>query len=207
MFISTIILGVALWFYCLVRLSVSTISDELRVGGALKVGTASSPPAVNGGAGAMDMTNLPNGSLWLRNDADTLPQVVHNSAIVDLALSGRSIECRIGTLTANQANTYQMHLPRGAIITGVSRRYTTVPASAGGTVVVGVTLNGNAVLASSSENEIGLTNDTLAAHALTSTTANLKGTVGQKVIITITSNNADMTGGTGCVYEIYYKDN
>ena len=53
MFISTIILGVALWFYCLVRLSVSTISDELRVGGALKVGTASSPPPVNTPAPAL----------------------------------------------------------------------------------------------------------------------------------------------------------
>ena len=184
----------------------NTLSDTLKVPD-LQVGTGANPANVTGATGAMVTTNKPNGSLHLRQDADTLPEIIHNSAVSKLGLGEAAIECRLSTLTANTANTYITYLPRGAKITGVSRRYTAVPASASGTVVVGITLAGNPILASASETEEGLTNDTMAAHALTGTPANLIAAVAAKVIITITSNNGDMTGGTGGMYYIYYDHN
>lgn len=183
------------------------IEGETKVTGDLRLGNVTNPPAVSGGAGAMTTTNKPNASLHLRTDADTLPEVLHNSSVEKLALAGEAVEARLPTLTANGVTTYTTYTPRKGIITAVKRRYTSVPASAAGTVVVGITIDGVQILASANEDEEGLTNDTLTAHNLTATTANLKFESGKKVVITITSNNADMTGGTEGMYYLYYDPN
>ncbi|HUS98634.1 MAG TPA: hypothetical protein VMX97_18060, partial [Hyphomicrobiaceae bacterium] len=155
----------------------------------------------------MSATNKPQGSLHMRTDADSPPELYHNSEVRKLGFAGQAIECRLGTLVANQANVYETYLPCNAIITGVSRRFTLKPASAGGTVVTGITLDGNQILASASEDEEGITNDTLTAHNLTGTSAHLKAAVGKKVVVTVTSDNADMTDGTGCQFFLYYDQN
>jgi len=182
----------------------STISGDAKVTGRLAVGTVASPPEVTGGAGAMDTTNRANGSLHMRTDA--MPELKVNSQVKKVGLADHAIECRADDLTANGTMTYTTYIPANATITGVKRRYTVVPASAAGTVLTSITVDGNEVLASGSEDEEGLTNDTLTAHSLTATSADLDVDDGHKVVITITSNNADMTGGTDPMYYIYYQD-
>jgi len=174
---------------------------------SIQVGAVTSPPDLSGGTGAMVTTNKVQGSVHLRTDADSPPEVYHNSAVRPLGFADHSVECRLSVLVANSAVTYTTHMPCNGIITGVRRRYTVVPASTAGTVVAGITVGGNAILASASENEEGLTNDTLAAHALTGTTAYLKVSKGAKVVITVTSNHADMTGGTEGMYHIDFNHN
>lgn len=184
----------------------ANLDNDVKVR-SLQVGDLSTPPDITAASTVMSMTNRADGSIHLRSGTDVVPEVKVNGAVRKMGLGDHSIECRLTNLVANSANTYTTYLPCNAIITGVRRRYTTVPASGGGTVVTGITLAGNAILASASENEEGLTNDTLAAHSLTGTTANLKGSKGDKVVITITSNNADMTGGTAGMYFLDYDHN
>ncbi len=185
----------------------STIDNDLKVTGTVSAGNVSNPPRISGGSGAISTTNKSNGSMHLRTDADTLPEVMHNSAAAKLALGGQAIECRMVTLVANQANTFKTYIPRGLIVTGVKRRFDAAPASAGGTVVTGITLGGNQILASASEDEEGITNDTLTAHSLTGTSSNLKGDAGDVLIITVTSNNGDMTNGENPMFYIEYDEN
>lgn len=155
----------------------------------------------------MSAGNKPGGSIHLRTDDDATPDVLHNGEVRQLGLRQHAVECRMDDLTANQATTYTTYMPCDAVIVGVSRRFTTKPSSAGGTVVTGITVGGNQILASASEDEEGIANDTLTAHTLTSTTENLKVSKGDKVVITTTSNNADMTGGTDPMFYVYYNDN
>lgn len=185
----------------------SLIDGDLKTTGKVSVGNAATPPDISGGSGAMVTTNKANGSIHLRTDADTVPEVLHNGSVEKLGFAQNSIECRLSNLVANGSVSYTTHLPRNAIVTAIRRRYATAPASASGTVVAGVTMAGNQILASASENEEGLSNDTLTAHNLTGTAAHLKGTKGAKIVITITSNNADMTGGTEGMYYIDYECN
>ena len=187
----------------------STIGDDLKVAGGIGVSASSNaiPPDIKGGTGAIDLTNRVNGSIHLRTDTDTVPEVMHNNAAEKLGFAQHCMECRMSTLVANSANTFTTYMPRNAKITGVSRAYATVPVSAAGTVLTGITINGNPILLTANENEEGLTNETLAAHSLSGTAANLLVLKGQKVIITITSNNADMTGGAVPKYYIYYETN
>ena len=182
----------------------ATIPDELKVD-SLRAGTVANPPQVTGGAGAISTTNKANGSIHMRTDADTTPEVMHNGSAEKLGFAQHSIECRMSDLTANATTTYQTHAPRRMKVTGARRRYTVVPSSAGGTVVVGITGAGNALLASASENEEGLTNDTLAAHNLTGTAADLILEIGDKIIISVVSDNGDMAGGTDPMYHIDYE--
>lgn len=184
----------------------TTIPDDVKVS-TLQLGAEASPQQLTGGSGAMVSANKGNGSIHLRSDTDTVPEVKHNNAIEKMGFAQHAIECRLPALVANQANVYTTYMPRNAKITGVSRRYSTKPSSTSGTVVAGITIDGNAILASGSEDEEGLSNDTLTAHALTGTAANLLVSKGEKVVITITSNNADMTGGVEGLYYIYYEDN
>jgi hypothetical protein len=184
----------------------ATISDELKVN-SLKVGNVASPPDISAGSGEMATANRVQGAVHLRTDADQPIECLHNSEVRKLGFADQSLEARLATLTANGVTTYTTYMPADGIITGVRRRYTTVPASASGTVTVGITVAGNQILASASENEEGLTNDTLASHNLTGTPANLTVSRGDKVVITITSNNADMTGGTEGMYYIDYDQN
>jgi len=185
----------------------SLIDGDLKATGKVSVGNAATPPDITGGSGVMVTTNKANGSIHMRTDTDTLPECIHNGAVEKLGFAQNSIECRLPDLVANSSISYTTHLPRNAIVTAIRRRYTTAPASAGGNVTASVTLAGNQILASASENEEGLSNDTLTAHNLTGTTANLKGSKGAKIVITITSNNADMTGGTDGMYYIDYECN
>lgn len=181
----------------------ANLDNDVKVR-SLQVGELSTPPDITAGTSVMSTTNRADGSIHLRVGTDVVPEVKVNGAVRKLGLGDNAIECRLANLVANQANTYVTYLPCNLVFTNVRRRYTTVPASAGGTVVASITLNGNQILASASENEEGLTNDTLAAHNLTGTGANLRGNKGDKVVITITSNNADMTGGTGGMYYLDY---
>lgn len=185
----------------------NNIDGNLKVTGRLAIGNATAPPDFSGGSGSINTTNRANGSIHLCTDNDTLPQLMHNGQAVQLGLSGRSIECRMSNLTANQANTYTTYMPRKGIITGVRIRFATKPSSALGTVVIGITIGGNQILQSASEDVTGLTNDTLADLDLTATAAHLKVNSGDKIVITITSNNADMTGGIEPIILIDYDDN
>lgn len=184
-----------------------TVSGDLKVQGSVGIGSGSAQQIISSGSGAMDTTNKGQKSIHLRTDTDELPEVLHNSAVEKLGLGQHAIECRVGDLVANTANTYTTYAPRDIKITGIKRRYTTKPTSASGTVVASVTLDGNETLQTSSEDEEGLSNDTLTSHTLTGTGANLKGDEGDKIVITITSDNADMTGGTDCIYMLLYEDN
>lgn len=183
------------------------LEGETKVTGDVKVGNVTAPPAISGGTGAMSTSNKANGSVHLRTDDDTLPEVLHNDAVAKLGLSGHDRELDVGDLTANAATTKISYMPRDAIITGVSRRFTVVPNSTAGTVVTGITVGGNQILASASEDEEGVSNDTLTAYNLTATTADLTVSEGDKIILTCTSNNADMTGGTDMMAYIRYDDN
>lgn len=185
----------------------STISDELKVTQGVKVGNTANPPLITGGSGAIDTTNRQNASLHLREDDNTLPEVMHNSAAEKLGFGQHAIECRVGTLTANTTNTFKTYAPRNMKVTGISRIYTAAPASSGGTVVASVEGDGNEMLASASEDEEGVTDDTLTAHSLTGTAANLLLDKGDFIQIDIVSDNADMTDGTNTIYYIYYEDN
>lgn len=185
----------------------STLSDDQHITGSLKIGNATNPPEHTAGSGAMDTTNKSNGSTHFRTDLNSLPEVMHNGAKEKYGLGQHDRECRMDDLTANQATTYKTYTPRGLKVTRVTRRYTTKPASAGGSVVVGITGAGNALLASASEDEEGLSDDTLTEHNLTGTAADLLLSKGDVIIITITSNNGDMTGGIAPMYFLEYEDN
>lgn len=185
----------------------STLDGDVKITGGVKVGNATNPPETTAGSGAINTTNKTNGSLHLRTDENTTLECMHNSAAEKLGFAQHAIECRLSTLVANSTNTYKTYMPRDGVVTGVSRRFTLKPASAAGTVVTGITGDGNALLQSASEDEEGITNDTLTAHTLTATSANLRLSKGDPIIITITSNNADMTDGTGGAFHIYYEDN
>jgi len=184
------------------------LSDgNYKISGDLYLGNLTNPVVVSAGSGAMTTTNKPNGSIHCRTDDDQPVEVLHNSSVEQFGFAQHSVECRLDDLTANAATTYTTYMPRDAIITGVSRRFTTAPSSAAGTVVTGITVDGNQILQSASETEEGVSNDTLTAHTLTGTAANLKVDKGDKVVVTVTSNNADMTGGTDPMFYIYYRDN
>lgn len=188
----------------------STISDDLRVTKTLAVGneagSEANPPKITGGSGAIDATGKAKGSVHWRTDVDTVPEILGNSGEVEkLGYAQHALECRMSNLVANGVRTYTAYMPRDAKITGVSRAYAAVPAV--GTVLVGITINALQILATANESDIGLANETLAAHALTGTAASLLVSKGHKVIITITSNNAGMTGGTEPKYYIYYETN
>jgi hypothetical protein len=152
----------------------------------------------------MSTANKPNGSLHLRSD--DLPEVRNNGSAEQIGLGQHCIECRMGNLVANSATTYKTYAPRKGKITGVSRRFTSKPASASGEVVTGITIAGNQILQSASEDEEGISDDTLTAHSLTATDANLEFEKGDPIIVTVTSNNADMTGGTDPMFYLYYND-
>lgn len=185
---------------------VATLDNDTKVR-TLQIGDLAAPPDISAGSSAMSLTNRPQGSMHLRTAADSPIEVRHNDAVRKLGFADRCIECRLGDLVAGGVRTYTTYMPTNGIITGVRRRYTVAPASASGTVVVGITVAGNQILASASENEEALSNDTLTAHSLTGTSAYLKVSKGDKVVITVTSNNGDMTGGTDPMYFIDYDHN
>lgn len=182
----------------------NTLDSSIKISGDLEIGTATVPPTISGGSGAMTTTNKANGSLHLRTN--DVPEVLVDSVVQPLGLGQHQIECRMGDLVADSANTYTTYMPRKAKITGISRRFTLKPASTSGTVVTGITIDGNAALQSASETEEAITNDTLTAHTLTGTAADLLVSKGDKIVITTTSNNADMTDGTDSMFYIYYED-
>ncbi len=185
----------------------SIIQGDVKITGGVKVGGAVNPAEITAGSGAMDVSNKADGSLHLRSGTDVLPEVRHNGVAKKLAIAGIAIEARMSDLTANQATVYTTYMPVDGKITGVSRRFLVKPASSSGTVVTGVTVNGNAILATASEDEEAISNDTLTAHNLTGTAANLIVSAGDKVVITVTSNNADMTGGTEPIFFILFDQN
>jgi len=182
----------------------STLDGDLKVTGTVSVGNVANPPKISGGSGAMSTTNKADGSIHLRTD--DMPEVKANGQVKKLGLAEHCLECRMDDLSAGAATTYTTYFPKNGKITGVKRRYTNHPASAGGTVVAGVTVGGNQILASAGEDEEGVSDDTLTAHNLTATPANLNASQGDKMVITVTSNNGDMTGGTDPMWYIYYED-
>lgn len=184
-----------------------TVSADAKIGGTISIGAASSPPVISAGSGAMSTTNKGVKSIHLRSDDHQLAEILHNGVVRKIGLGDHAIECRIGDLVANGVVTFTTYAPGGIKITGISRRYLVQPASAAGTVVASVTLDGQECLQTSSESEEGLSADTLTNHALTGTAANLRGDQKDKIVITVTSNNADMTGGTDGVYMLFYESN
>jgi len=185
----------------------SIIQTDLKVTGDLTVGNTTVPAKISAGSGAMDAANKADGSLHMRNGDNVLPEIRHNAAVAKLGLAQAAVEARTDDLSAGAAITYTTYMPSKAKITGVSRRFTTKPASASGTVVTGITVDGNQILASAAEDEESISNDTLTAHNLTATSADLLVGVGTKVVITVTSDNGDMTGGTDPMFYIYYETN
>lgn len=182
----------------------NTVSGDLKVTGEITLGGSTPQAAITAGSGVMSAGNKANGSLHLRSDSN--PEFKIDGSVEKIGYAQHSRECRMSDLSAGSAVTYQTHAPRDMTVTGISRRYTAVPASSGGTVVASVTGAGNELLNSATENEEGLTNDTLAAHSLTGTAANLVLSKGDKIIVTVTSDNGDMSGGTDPMYEIYAED-
>jgi len=184
---------------------VAQYSGDVKVAGDLELGNLTSPVKHSAGSGAMTTTNKPNGSAHFRTDG--LIETLFNSVVRKLGLADRGVELRMGTLTANQANTYISYMPHAMTITDVKRRFTLKPASAAGTVVTGITIGGNQILNSASEDEEGITNDTLTSYALTGTAAHLVVDAGDKIVVTTTSDNADMTDGTDMMLYIFGEDN
>lgn len=186
----------------------NVIETETKFTNGIAVGDVTNPPKVEGGSGAMTTTNKSDGSLRLRTDA--LPEIKKDNSAQKLGLDRHGWQKELSALVANNTNTFYTRAPATGIITGIYRSYTTAPVSAAGTVLVAVQNlnNGNAhMLASGSENEEGLSNlpATDVAHSLTGTAASLAVTKGDLIRIQITSNNADMTGGTGGVYRFEYS--
>ena len=184
---------------------VAQYSGDVKVAGDLEVGNLTSPVKHSAGSGAMVTTNKPNGSIHFRTDG--LIETLFNAVVRKLGFADRAVELRMGTLVANQANVYTTYMPHAMTITGVKRRFTLKPASALGTVVTGITVAGNQILNSAAEDEESIVNDTLTAHSLTGTAAHLVVAAGDKVVMTTTSDNADMTDGTDMYLYIYGEDN
>ena len=181
----------------------STISDDLQVN-SLSSGSGANPPVLSGGSGVMDGSNKSNGSIHMRTDEGA--ELLADGSVRKINFGTKLHEMRIGNLTANSATTYVTYMPARATIVGVKRRFTAKPASASGTVVTGITVDGNAILASSSEDEKSISDDTLTAHNLTGTSSFLNVDQGDKIVLTTTSNHADMTGGTDMQVFIEFKD-
>lgn len=186
-------------------MAVANFSGDVRVSGQLEFSNTATPAAISAGSGAIDLVNKANGSLHLRSDA--LPEVKWLGSTEKIGFAQKSIECRLGTLVANTANVYRTFAPRKMKVTGISRYFTNRPASAAGTVVTGITGAGNALLQSASEDEEAATNGALTAYTLTGTANNLILAKGAEILVTITSDNADMTAGTNTNVQIYYEDN
>lgn len=194
----------------------NVLDGDTRVTGALEVGTggATVPPSITGGSGAFSTGGRTNGSIHMRTDTDELPEILHNTDVVKMGLGQHAIEARLVTpLVANSANVYLTYAPRKLKVTGISRAYATVPASVLGTVLAQAEKSNDGgsafsdLLASAAEDEEGLTDDALTAHNLSGTDANLLVDKGGWIRVTITSNNADMTGGVVGQYYVYYEDN
>lgn len=184
---------------------VAQYSGDVKIAGDLELGNLTSPTKHSAGSGAMVTTNKPDGSLHLRTDG--LLETLFNQIVRKLGFADRGVELRMGTLVANQANVYTSYMPHAMTITAVKRRFTLKPASAGGTVVTGIAVAGNQILNSASEDEEGIANDTLTAYALTGTAAHLVVAEGDKIVVTTTSDNADMTDGTDMMLYIFGEDN
>lgn len=182
----------------------STINGDLKVTGSTQIGNATNPPTISAGSGAMSTTNKANGSVHLRTD--DVPEALVDGSVQPLGLGQHAVECRVGDLTANNTTSYTTYMPRKGKITGIARRFTVAPSSAAGTVVSGITVDGNQVLQSSSEDEEGVSDDTLTNYTLTSTASYLSFDKGDKVVISVTSNNADMANGTDMMTYIYFED-
>lgn len=169
---------------------------------AFETGNGTTPQTIEGGAGALDVTNKGKGTVRLRDDG--LPDIkCADGSVENIGLDRFGFDVSIPTLTANVTNTIKFRFPRKGIVTAIRRSYNVAPASAGGTVVANVkNASGNDMLLTSSENEEGLSSDPAqaTAHNLTGTAANLKVQAGDRGTINITSNNADMTGGSGGFY-------
>lgn len=102
------------------------------------------------------------------------------------------------TLTANAATTYRIACPfKSGRLVSLSTRTKTKPASTLGAVLLTATngTGGNNVLGAANVDAEGLTDDTVESHALTATAADLLFSIGQVLVVVLTSNNADMTGG------------
>ena len=184
---------------------VAQYSGDVKVAGTIEVGNLTNPVKHSAGSGAMTTTNKPDGSVHFRTDG--LIEALFNSVVRKLGFADRGVELRMGTLVANSANTYISYMPHAMTITDVKRRFTLKPASASGTVVTGITVGGNQILASASEDEEGITNDTLTSYSLTGTGADLVVAAGDKIVVTTTSDNADMTDGTEMLLYIFGEDN
>jgi|GEM_PF-6243842 len=185
--------------------------NETLFTNGIRVGSDANPAGLEGGSGTMTTTNKSDGTVRLRTDA--LPEVKKDGAAEFLGLDRHGWIKELSTLTANTTNTFYTRAPATGKITGIYRSFTTIPASAGGTVVAAVQNLNNAsahMLASGAEdNEAsgGLSNlsGTDTAHSLTGTAASLLVTKGDLIRINIVSNNADMTGGVGGIYRFEYS--
>lgn len=178
---------------------------NLEVTGFLGLGDYSPQTIVSSGRGAIDTSDKAEGSLHLRKDGN--PEVIKpDGTAAKLGYSQHALEMRMGTLADNVANTYTTYAPRDMTVTGISRRFLAAPASASGTVVTGIVAGGNQLLSSSSTDEEAVVDDTLTAYTLTSTLPDLVLVKGDKIVVTMTSDNADMTDGTDTQVFIYADD-
>jgi hypothetical protein len=185
-------------------MAANVVSGDQKVTGSVGVGGAAPQAIITAGSGAMDTSNKATGSLHLRSGSN--PEVKLTGGAEKLGYAQHALEIRMGTLVANQANTYVTYAPRAMTITGISRRFTSKPASAAGTVVTGITGGGNQLLNTSSEDEEVITDDVLTAYSLTGTSADLVLAKGDKIVVTTTSDNADMTAGSDFQIQIYSED-
>jgi hypothetical protein len=186
----------------------NVLDSDLKISGDVQIGNVASPPSISGGAGAMTTTNKPDGAIHLRTD--DVPEVKVGGSVQPLGLGQHCVELRVGDLPigANwtSTTTYKTYMPRKGKITGISRRFTLDPVSTLGTVVTNITVAGNAVLVSASENEEGIGDNVLVAYNLTGTTAYLSFAKGDVLILSCVSNNVDLTAGTGMYVYVYYED-
>ena len=97
---------------------------------------------------------------------------------------------------------YTDFAPYDCRVVGCEAYYFTKGTSAAGTYVIAFAGAGNNLLAVATENLETITNDTLTSYALTATIANRDLAAGNKYTITVTSNNADLTGMDGGIARV-----
>lgn len=109
-------------------------------------------------------------------------------------------------VTANAAVVDTSWSPSDITVTGFKAHCTGAPTSAGGTYLLTATVGGNNLFAAANFDLETLVAGTVTNIPLTATTANLDLEADDKIVITATSNNADLTGGAGLSFQLNYRN-
>lgn len=128
---------------------------------------------------------------------------VNSSLVFTKALLSNCWESEIA-ISANDTLNLFMFAHANITITAIKLYYHTAGASSAGTYLFTASANSNNLLNSTNYDLEGISNATLTTMSLTATTSNLNLSIGDKAIFTFTSNNADLTGGSGGYIQVIY---